>query len=78
MAGRNRSAAEGAIGTDATRLHPDDDERLRTGDVVIEKRSEQQSRRDGAQANGGERLSEVFAYWEFLGVCRSGQILASC
>src|SRR6185312_7505858 len=40
VAGRDRSADEGATGTDAPCLYPDDDERLRTGHVVIEERSE--------------------------------------
>ena len=46
---------EGATGTDAARLHPDDDEHLWTGYVVIEKRSEWEGCRDGAQADLGER-----------------------
>lgn len=59
MAGRNRSSNEGATGTDAPCLDPDDDERLWTGHVVVEKRGEQQGRRDGAQAAGGERLRKL-------------------
>jgi len=78
VAERDRSADEGAAGTDAARLHPDDDERLWTGDGVIEERSEWKDRRDGAQAGSGERLNAGFSYWEFLGVCRSDQIFVSC
>lgn len=58
-------------------LDPDDDEHLWTGHVVVEKRSEQQGCGDAAQAGDGQRLSGGFAYWEFVGVCRSGQIFAS-
>jgi hypothetical protein len=56
VAGRDRSAHEGATGTDASCLDPDDDERLWTGHVVIEERSEWEGRGDGAQANESERL----------------------
>jgi|GEM_PF-3899831 len=42
VAGRDRRADEGATGVDASCLHPDDDERLWTGYVVIEERSQQQ------------------------------------
>ena len=70
MAGRDRRSNESAAGTDAARLYPDDDERLWTGDVLIEKRSEQQSGRDGAQAGSSERLIGNFligSFWEFVG-----------
>ena len=56
VAGRDRSADEGATGADATRLHPDDDERLWTGHVIIEERSEWKGCGDGAQADESERL----------------------
>ena len=40
MAGRDRSAYEGAAGTGAACLDPNDNERLWASDVVIEKRGE--------------------------------------
>lgn len=78
LAGRDRSVDEGAAGTDVSCFHPDDDEHRWTGDGVIEARSQQKGRRNGAQAGCGERLNADFSYGEFLGVCRSGQIFASC
>lgn len=57
VAGRNRSPHEGATGTNTTCLHPDEDEHLWTGYVVIEKRSEWEGRREGAQAGKSERLN---------------------
>ena len=53
-----------------TCLHPDDDECLWTGHVVIEERSEWEGCGDGAQAFESERLNHGFSYWEFMGVCR--------
>jgi hypothetical protein len=44
VAGRDRSSDEGAAGTDAKRLHPDDDVRLWIGNVVIEAGSEWEGR----------------------------------
>ena len=38
--------------------------------VFIEKRSEWEGYRDGAQAGFGERLKRRFSYWEILGVGR--------
>ena len=67
MAGRDRSSDEGAAGIDATRFNPDDDERLRTSNVVIEARSEWEGCGDGAQAVESERLNCDFSYWEILG-----------
>ena len=58
---------------DAARLHPDDDEHLWTGYVVIEKRSEWEGCRDGAQADFGERLNVNFLigrYWGSVGSTR--------
>jgi phosphoglycerate dehydrogenase-like enzyme len=43
-AGRDRGANEGAAGVDASCLHPDADERLSTGDVINEERSEWKGR----------------------------------
>ena len=79
VAGRDRSADESATGTDASCLHPDDDECLRTGHVVIEARSEWEGRRDGAQADC-ERAPEtsIFLIGSLLGVCRSDRIFVSC
>ena len=70
MAGRDRISNEGAAGADAECLHPDRNEHLWTGYVVIEKRSEWEGCRDGAQAGFGERLKRRFSYWEILGVGR--------
>jgi DNA-binding transcriptional LysR family regulator len=70
MAGRDRSFDESATGTNAACLHPDDYEHLWTGYVVIEKRSEREGCRDGAQAGFGERLKRQFSYWEILRVGR--------
>ena len=64
VAGRDRSSDESATGTDATCLHQDNDEHLWTGYVVIEKRSEWESRHYGAQALAGERLKCEFSSWE--------------
>jgi hypothetical protein len=61
---------KGVTGTDASCLHPDDDEHLWTGYVVIKKRSEWEGCREGAQAGFGERLKRQFSYWEILGVGR--------
>jgi hypothetical protein len=69
VAGRDRSANESATGIDASCVHPDNDEHLWTGHVVVEERSEWEGCRDGAQASAGERLSVEFPYWELLGVC---------
>ena len=60
MAGRDRSADEGAAGTDATCLDPDDDERLWASSVVIEERSEWEGCGDGTQTCEGERLNHDF------------------
>ena len=65
--GRRRKSC--IVGTVAC-LHPDDDEHLWTGYVVIEERSEWEGCRDGAQADFGERLKRQFSYWEILGVGR--------
>jgi len=46
-------------GTDASCLHPDNDEHLWTGYVVIEKRSKREGCRDGAQAD--ENLNQPAA-----------------
>ena len=67
MAGRDRGTDEGAAGIDATRFHPDDDERLWTSDVVIEAGSEWEGCGDGAQAVESERLKPDFPYWEISG-----------
>jgi len=61
VAGRDRSSDEGAAGTDATRLHPDDDERLWTGNAGVEERSKWEGRYDGAQTDEGERLKCRFS-----------------
>lgn len=70
VAGRDGSADEGAAGTDASCLDPDDDECLWTGDVVIEKRSEWEGRRNGAQTLASERLKRrvflIGSLWEFV------------
>ena len=70
VAGRDRSSDEGAAGIDAACVHPDDDEYLWTGHVVIEARSEWEGRRNGAQASCSERLkSAIFligSLWEFV------------
>jgi hypothetical protein len=44
---------EGSAGNDAPRLHPDDDERLRTCNAIIKTGSEWESRHDGAEAFEG-------------------------
>ena len=78
VVGRDRSSDEGAAGADATRFHPDDDERLWTGNVVIEAGSEWEGGRDGAQATESERLNSTFCYWEFMGVCQHFQTFVTC
>lgn len=60
VAGRDRSADEGPTGTHASRLHPNHDERVWTGDAGVEERSQWKSRHDGAQALAGERLKYRF------------------
>ena len=52
----DRSADEGATGTDASCFDPDHDECLWTGHVVVEERSEWEGCGDGAQADESERL----------------------
>ena len=64
VARRDRCADEGATGTHAPRLHPDHDERVRTGDAGVEERSQWEGSHDGAQALAGERLKCQFSYWE--------------
>lgn len=70
VTGRDRSSDEGTTGIDASCVHPDDDEYLWTGHVVIEERSEWEGRRDGAQASYSERLKTaiflVGSLWEFV------------
>ncbi len=56
VAGRDRSADEGAAGTDAARFDSDDHERLRTGNAGVEAGGEWQGRGDGAQTDESERL----------------------
>ena len=68
VAGRDRSADEGAAGTHASCLDPDDDERLWAGHDIIQAGSKQQGRGDGAQACKGERLKPRFCEWESVGV----------
>src|SRR5271156_5537832 len=51
VAGRDRSSDEGATGTDAARLDPDDDECLWTGDVEFEAGGKQQNCGIGAQTS---------------------------
>ena len=60
MAGRDRSTDEGPAGTDASRLHPDHDERVWTGDAGVEKGSQWKGCQDGTQALAGERLKRQF------------------
>jgi hypothetical protein len=78
VAGRDRSSDESAARIDATRFDPDDDERLWTGNVVIEAGSEWEGCGDGAQAHAGERLNRNFSYWEILGVDLIFATSASC
>ena len=70
MAGRDRSADEGATGTDETRLNPDDDERLWTGHVELEAGGQQQDRGNGAQASTDECLKtmnlSIGSQWEWI------------
>ena len=42
VAGRDRRSYEGATGADATRLDPDDDEHLRTGDERFKRKANSQ------------------------------------
>jgi len=56
VAGRDRSTDEGPTGTHASRLDPDHDERVRTGDAGVEEGSQWKGSHDGAQALAGERL----------------------
>ncbi|MGA8510116.1 MAG: hypothetical protein WB762_31285 [Candidatus Sulfotelmatobacter sp.] len=69
VVGRDPSSDEGATGTDASCLDPNDDECLWASHVVIEERSEWEGCGDGAQADESERLNHDFSFWEFLGVC---------
>lgn len=56
MARRDRCADEGATGTHASRLHPDHDERVWTGDAGVEEGSQWEGSHDGAQTVESERL----------------------
>jgi hypothetical protein len=53
LAGRDRRSHEGAAGADATRLHPDDDEHLWTGDERLQTQSQQPGRWAGIRRNDG-------------------------
>jgi integrase len=53
LAGRDRRSHEGATGADATRLHPDDDEHLWTGDERLQTQSQQPGRWAGIRRNDG-------------------------
>ena len=64
MARRDRCSDEGPTGTHASRLDPDHDERVWTGDAGVEEVSQWKGSHDGAQALAGERLSDHFSYWE--------------
>jgi hypothetical protein len=64
----SRRADEGAAGTHASRLNPDDNERLWTGNAGIEAGSEWESCGNGAQAAESERLKCRFS---LLGVSGS-------
>jgi len=68
VVGRDRSADEGAAGTHASCLDPDDDERLWTSHDIIQAGSKQQGRGDGTQADESERLKPRFCEWESVGV----------
>lgn len=70
VAGRDRSADEGAAGTDETRFNPDDDECLWTGHVELEAGGQQQDRGNGAQASTDERMKSMNlangSQWEWI------------
>ena len=53
MARRDRRPDEGATGVDASRLYPDDDERLWKGDDRLETQSQQSGCRLGIWQNTG-------------------------
>ena len=53
VARRNRRSDEGAAGADASRLHPDDDEHLWTGDERFQTQSQQPGRWAGIRRNDG-------------------------
>ena len=69
MAGRDWSANESAARIDAPCFDPNNNERLRTGDVEFQARSQQQDRGNGAQAVESERLKPGILR---LGVSGSG------
>lgn len=56
----DRSADKGATGADATCLHPDDGERLRTRHLIIEERSEWEICEDDVQGEESERQPSFF------------------
>ncbi len=56
ITGRDRSTHESSVRSYASCLDPDHDERVWTGDGVIEEGSEGEGCHNGAQALAGERL----------------------